>query len=201
MKSFQRNHMFWILFIFFVYIGLPVSILTNIVPFEYKFYLLTIGAIFVYIVCRLKKITNIDMGITCKNSLYSIRAVLPITLILAGAGVALWALGFSRMDPNESWWFFIFYIFISSPVQEFLYRGALPVFLQKLNVSIKCQLVLTSTLYSFVHIIYKDFITLLLTFFIGLIWFSDYKKSNNLLGVSISHAVLGVVTIVAGIID
>lgn len=201
MKLFQRNYIFWSLFIIIVYIGLPVSILTNVVPFDFKFQVLTIGAAFVYIVSRIKGIANRDMGITCENSFLSIRAVLPITLILAVLGVILWAFGFSRMEPNESWGFFIFYIFISSPVQEFLYRGALPAVLQKLNFSVKSQMILTSVLYSFVHIIYRDAITLLLTFFIGLIWYSDYRKSNNLLGVSISHAILGVVTIVAGIID
>lgn len=62
-------------------------------------------------------------------------------------------------------------------------------------------MVATSILYSFVHIIYKDALTLLLTLVIGLVWYEYYHKDKTLVGVSISHAILGVVTIIAGVIN
>jgi membrane protease YdiL (CAAX protease family) len=145
--------------------------------------------------------SNQDLGITRINNKRSIVDVLPITLLLALLGLGLWLTGFSRIQMNESWLFFLFYIFISSPLQEFLYRGALGAFIQKLTKNYITRMLITSLLYSFVHIIYKDILTLALTFAIGLIWFRIYDKTKNLLGVSISHAVLGVVTIIAGIIN
>lgn len=188
-------------FIVVIYIGLPLLILFGVINFDYKFYALTIGGIIVYILFRYLGFSNWDLGITNCNIQNSIVCVLPITVLLAIIGCVLWIGGFSRITPNEHWTFFIFYIFISSPIQEFLYRGALEAALQKLNYPFIIRMILTSTLYSFVHIIYRDCLTLLLTFLIGLIWYYCYYRFKNLIGVSISHAVLGVVTIVAGIIN
>lgn len=56
-------------------------------------------------------------------------------------------------------------------------------------------------MYSFVHIIYKDIITIILTFIIGIIWFYLYRKDKNLFGVSLSHCIVGILTIFLGIID
>lgn len=202
MKSIDtKSKAFLFLFICFVYIGLPISILLGLISFSYKFHALTIGAVVVYVIFRVLGFTNSDLGITTKNTKESISCVLPLTVVLAIVGVVIWICGYSRITPNEHWSFFLFYIFISSPVQEFLYRGALNAALDKWKLSYISQMIISTTLYSFVHIIYKDWITLLLTFIIGLIWFFCYKKTKNLFGVSISHAVLGFVTIVAGVID
>ncbi len=93
------------------------------------------------------------------------------------------------------------YILLLSPVQEFIYRGVLTAILKQRNISNKIILIFTSILYSFVHIIYLDIVTLILTFIIGMIWHKIYMKTENLIGVSISHSVLGAVTIVLGIIN
>lgn len=189
------------LFICLIYIGLPLSILFGFIHFAYKFYALTIGAIVVYGVFRLFGFTNLELGITVQNTKKSIVHILPLTIVLAITGIAIWLSGFSRITPNEQWSFFLFYIFISSPVQEFLYRGVLEAALDKYKLPYIARMMISTALYSFVHIIYKDWLTILLTFMIGLIWYFCYQKTKNLIGVSISHAVLGVVTIVAGIID
>lgn len=196
-----KSKVFLFLFICFIYIGLPISILLGLISFNYKFYALTIGAVVVYVVFRTLGFTNSDLGITIKSTKKSIIYVLPLTIVLAIAGIVIWMCGYSRITPNEQWSFFLFYIFISSPVQEFLYRGALDAALDKYKLPYIARMIISTTLYSFVHIIYRDWITLLLTFAIGLIWFFCYQKTKNLFGVSISHAVLGFVTIVAGVID
>lgn len=190
-----------LLFVATIYLGLPILILLGIIPFAYKFYALTIGGVVVFLVLHLFGFNNHELGITTSSTKESLIAVLPVTLVLAIAGFVLWISGFSRITPNEHWSFFIFYVFISSPIQEFLYRGALDAVLDRFKASWVIRMIVTSVLYSFVHIIYRDWITLLLTLAIGLVWYSCYRKSKNLLGVSLSHAVLGVVTIVAGIID
>lgn len=197
----SRVHVFLVLFVFLIYVALPLLILAGVIPFNLKFYALTLGAIVVYGVLRVCHFSNEEIGIKSIGWFESIKHVFPISVLLALLGLLLWALGLSRITPNETWYFFIFYIFVSSPIQEFLYRGALNGILEKFEVSEPVRMVLTSLLYSFVHIIYKDLLTLLLTFGIGLIWFRCYRKTKNLLGVSISHAILGVVTIVGGFIN
>lgn len=205
MKSFLENEKNFkavlVFFIVIVYIGLPLLILADIINFNYKFYTLTISGIIIYILFRFLGFSNCDLGITNHNIQKSIVSVLPITVLLAIIGSVLWIGGFSRITPNENWTFFIFYIFISSPIQEFLYRGALEAAFQELNYPYIVRIFASSILYSFVHIIYRDYLTLLLTLLIGLIWYYCYQKSKNLIGVSISHAVVGIVTIIAGIIN
>ena len=88
-----------------------------------------------------------------------------------------------------------------SPIQEFLYRGALTSIFRRMNLSGSRNWIMSSLLYSFVHIIYRDFLTCLLTLTIGLIWYKKYEYNRSLIGVSLSHAVLGAITIFAGIID
>ena len=188
-------------FVLFIYIGLPLCILFGLINFDYKFYALTIGAVVVYAVFRLAGQTNESMGLTLKNWRSSLFTILPFTFGLLILGLYLLISGQSRFTPNEHWSFFIFYVFISSPVQEFLYRGALSAYLEKSKLSEPLKMVTTSILYSFVHIIYKDALTLLLTFFIGLVWYKCYHKDKTLVGVSVSHAILGVVTIIAGVIN
>ena len=70
-----------------------------------------------------------------------------------------------------------------------------------MNLSDSWNWGISSLLYSFVHIIYRDFLTCLLTLIIGLIWYKNYEKNRNIIGISLSHAVLGAITIFAGIID
>ena len=105
-----------------------------------------------------------------------------------------------KYNPNETILFYIFYIFISCPIQEFLYRGVFGYFDMNSKYNY-LWLILSSLCYSFVHIIYKDILTCVLTFIIGIIWYILYKKDKNLCGVTISHMVLGVATIVLGIIN
>lgn len=185
-----------------VYIALPLLILFKVLSFEHKFSFLTIGAVLVYILLRFLGFKNADIGISSLKIKESLLAVLPITLVLLIAAIVLFVTGAGqRFEPSETIYFYLFYLFISSPIQEFLYRGALTGIFNQLGLSENVKLFLTSILYSLVHIIYKDVLTLLLTFIIGLIWYKCYRKTNNLIGVSASHAVLGIVTIVTGVID
>ena len=145
---------------------------------------------------------NSEMGITLKETKSSIKHVIHITVFLLIAAIILFFTGKGqRFQPNETAVFYFFYLFISSPVQEFLYRGALKKMLDYLGASETLKLILSTAAYSFVHIIYRDPLTLFLTFIIGLIWYKCYSKTDNLIGVSMSHAVLGIVTIVTGVID
>lgn len=62
-------------------------------------------------------------------------------------------------------------------------------------------LIASSICYAFVHIIYKDYLTCVITFIIGLIWYPIYRKDYNLFGVILSHIILGILTISLGIIN
>lgn len=191
-----------ILFLIFTfYIVIPFLSLTNPLFFKNKFIILTIIGILIYILLRLLGFNNGSLGIKSAKAIQSIRDISLVTFILIVIGIILSSFKISRFQPSEILSFYLFYIFISSPIQEFLYRGALTSILQQINFRKSSIILISSILYSLAHLGYKDFITCILTFLIGLLWHKKYLKTKNLTGVTISHAILGVITIFIGIID
>lgn len=191
-----------ILFLVFTfYITIPFLLLINPLFFKNKFIILTIGGILIYILLRLSGFNNSSLGIKSAKVIQSIRDISIVTFILIIIGIILFSFRISRFQPSETLSFYLFYVFISSPIQEFLYRGALTSILQQINFRKSSIILISSILYSLAHLGYKDFITCMLTFLIGLLWHQKYLKTKNLTGVIISHAILGAITILIGIID
>lgn len=197
----HKSNRLILLLIFTFYIVIPFLLLINPLFFKNKFIILAIGGILIYIILRLLGFNNSSLGIKSAKSIQSIRDISIVTFILIIIGIILFNFRISRFQPSETLSFYLFYIFISSPIQEFLYRGALTSILQQINFRKSSIILISSILYSLAHLGYKDLITCILTFLIGLLWHQKYLKTKNLTGVTISHAILGVITIFIGIID
>ncbi len=186
--------------ILMVYTLLPILILLNKYLFTIKFYLLTIVGLLIYILMKLFGVSNKKLGICKKNTMKSIKRNLILIIISIIIIIIFKILHIDKYNPTETISFYLFYIFISCPLQEFLYRGVFGYFESEFNNK-NLWILLSSFCYSFVHIIYKDTLTCVLTFIVGIIWYLLYKKDNNLAGVSLSHIVLGILTIALGIIN
>lgn len=184
-----------------IYIGLPILIFANILPYDQKFAVLVAGGVAVYLVARLLGVANEEMGLQKALAGRSLLYTAPVTIALLAAAIGVFLTGGSRFVPTEGVWFYAFYILVSCPIQELLYRGVLPVAVARWSGGFVAQLIVSSALYSFVHVIYRDWPTLALTFVIGAIWFFLYSRARNLLGVAVSHIVLGVVTIATGLVN
>lgn len=184
-----------------LYILIPSLILFNDTLFQYKFYILTIMGILIYIVFMINKTKNNDLGITTNNLFKSLKRNIPLISLFVITIIVFKIFGLSKYNPTESIYFYIFYIFISCPIQEFLYRGVFGYF-EKTFIENKYIIILiSSVLYSYVHIIYRDITTCVLTFVFGIILYILYRKDYNLFGVSINHIILGILTICLGIIN
>ena len=183
-----------------IYILVPTLILFNSYLYDIKFYLLTGIGLLIFLLMKLFKVKNKDLGITRDNLFKSIKRNLILIILFIIIIIIFKILHLDKYNPNETILFYIFYIFISCPIQEFLYRGVFGYFDMNSKYNY-LWLILSSLCYSFVHIIYKDILTCVLTFIIGIIWYILYKKDKNLSGVTISHMVLGVATIFLGIIN
>lgn len=195
----KKDKMF-LAFIILVYILIPILILLIKPLFEYKFYILTgIGA-FLYSLTRILKIPHSKLGITKNNIIDSLKNCAILNIILIVVIIVFLLFSFNRFTPNESWLFYIFYIFISCPIQEFLYRGIFGYF-DQLTSQKYIWVITSSILYSFVHIIYGDILTIIGTFVLGILWYMTYQRNYNLLGVVLSHVILGILTISLGIIN
>lgn len=189
-----------LIFTLIVYIFIPLIILLNEKLFELKFYILTFIGLLIFLLMKILNINYKLLGIN-SNCISSIKRNLPLIIIFALLIVVIKSLGYSRYNPSETIWFYLFYIFISCPIQEFLYRGVFGYFEKALIKNKYLILFLSSFCYSFVHIIYRDLITCILTFIIGICWYLLYRKDYNLCGVCLSHIVLGILTIFLGIIN
>ncbi|MHC5857256.1 lysostaphin resistance A-like protein [Nostoc sp.] len=107
----------------------------------------------------------------------------------------------SRLDNSAyNWTFYVLFVGASSPVQEFLYRGFLFSIFSKAKLAKWLQILLSSLLYSFVHLIYRDLSTLVFTFIVGLLWGYYYAKLGNLYSIIVSHSVLGAIAILVGLV-
>ncbi len=186
--------------ILILYILVPILILFIPYLYEIKFYLLTFIGIIIYVLMRFNKVSNKELGITKKNFSESIKRNMLLVILCFALIIIFKVFHLDKYSPTETMFFYIFYIFISCPIQEFLYRGVFGYFDMN-NKNPYLWIVLSSLCYSFVHIIYKDVLTCVLTFIIGIIWYLFYKKDYNLAGVTLSHIVLGILTIALGIVN
>ena len=118
----HKSNRLILLLIFTFYIVIPFLLLINPLFFKNKFIILTIGGILIYIILRLLGFNNSSLGIKSAKSIQSIRDISIVTFILIIIGIILFNFRISRFQPSETLSFYLFYIFISSPIQEFLYR-------------------------------------------------------------------------------
>ncbi len=186
--------------ILMIYILVPIFILLIPSLYEIKFYLLTFIGIIIYLLMRFNKVSNKELGIAKANFSKSIKRNMILVILCLAIILIFKIFHLDKYSPTETIFFYIFYIFVSCPIQEFLYRGVFGYF-DINNKNPYIWIILSSLCYSFVHIIYRDALTCALTFIIGIIWYLIYKKDYNLAGVTLSHIVLGILTIALGIVN
>ena len=200
-RTTHRRQMIYLCAIVCVYLMLPILICIGVIPWSMKFATLVVGAVMMYIVTRILGNTHSDIGITRQRTIYSLKTVLPITIALIIAAGLFLLLKKPRFSPTEGIGFYVFYILISCPAQELLFRGILSRMLQELRLHRALELGVAAALFGYAHIIYGDMLTVVVMSIVGLFWHRAYQRSSNLIGVTISHVILGVMTIALGIID
>lgn len=182
------------------YLVIPLLIFFGIIAFEYKFIVLVIYGILSYTILRLNGVDKAKLGLTVENWQSSLLSVVGLTLLFVVLALLAYRFGYARFQPTETVLFYLFYVFISSPIQEFLYRGVTTYFGKSFGLNVWLIVLISSMLYSLVHIIYKDWILVVATFGLGVIWHRVYLKTNSLVGVMFSHSVFGALTIFLGLI-
>jgi hypothetical protein len=189
-------------FLVLVYILPPLLILAGAIPFSFRFPLLLIIAAMVLLYVLLKGNSLSSLGLRIDNLKSSLKYNLLITLLALIMIAILYFVGLIRAPSISQWrWFFIFYVLLSCPAQEFLFRGALFAEMDRAGITQKIwQVTISSVSYSFLHVIYRDAITLSVSLVIGIAWGLSYFISRNLWGVTISHCILGTASIFVGLI-
>lgn len=97
--------------------------------------------------------------------------------------------------------YLIFYALVACPAQEFVYRGLLfAEFKRRGWQQPGLQIALSSFLFAFLHSFHYDYVTFGVTLVAGLAWSLIYQKYPNLLGVTLSHGVLGILAILTHLV-
>lgn len=190
-----------ILIVSLAYILPVLLIYLGLVPFSWRFYILILAAIAILAIARLYRFSPLELGFTKKHLGTSLKAIALPTL----ASVLLMLIHYMMQGPRidnsaYKWTFYLFFVGVSSPVQEFLYRGFLFGIFSRAKLAIWVQILLSTILYSFVHLIYRDVPTLLFTFIIGMFWGCHYAKYRNLHSIIISHSLFGAIAILVGLV-
>ncbi|MEO0373128.1 MAG: CPBP family intramembrane glutamic endopeptidase [Cyanobacteria bacterium P01_A01_bin.17] len=180
-----------------VYIAPIVLMLVDIIPSEFKYHVLIGMSALLLLYGLLNGASLSSFGFTRRNLKPALTRVVPVSALVAAVILALYFLRLFRSDsPSAHWSFYIFYIFVSASLQEFVYRGFLFHLLKKAHVSTVWTIVVSSALYGFMHIIF-DIPAVIFTFLIGLFWGWAYEKDRNIYGVMISHSILGSLSLLA----
>ncbi len=189
------------LIILLIYIFPVFLILTRLISFEYRFYVLEVATILVVLYSLLTNVQLNKLGFTTKKSEGVNKTYITdnVNICVTYSNYFYSRMGKNRQFKNSLGLLFIF-VFISSPSQEILYRGYLFNLLSEAGLNRLTSIGLSSILYSFVHLIYLDIPTLVITLIIGIFWGMNYEKYRNIYGVIFSHSILGSMAILAGII-
>ncbi len=201
-KRRQSNGLFLISFLAVVLYAPVILIRAGVIPFKYRFVIMfCLLAVMIFYVW-LRKFCWFDLGFRRDTLKQSLIWNLGLSLFFLTILYCLHNMEIVGKMPIRFWpVFFVFYILILVPAQEFFFRSLLFAELGNLRYKRHWSIIIISSLsFCFLHIIYKHPLMLLTTFFMGLIWSIIYYKYPNFWGVSLSHALLGVVAFALGLI-
>jgi uncharacterized protein len=184
------------------YVAPSTLIVLGVIPFALRFHVLLAVAAGLAVYAALQGYTLRALGFRTDTLKDSLLINAPLSAAVAAALVLAYALGLIRAPTIPTWnLFFPLYVLLFCPAQEFTCRSVLFAELGRLKVlPAWAQVVITAATYMFIHIIYLDELVLLATFLIGLVWGSIYWLRPNVYGVMLSHATIGVTSILVGLV-
>ncbi|MBI4170851.1 MAG: CPBP family intramembrane metalloprotease [Candidatus Aenigmarchaeota archaeon] len=125
-------------------------------------------------------------GITTKDMTHSLRHAAIITAVGFVVVTLIGNLiGFKALHIDSSW--LVFYILISVPLQELVFRGIIQTKLYRLGAI--TAIAASSVLYAAIH--FQSLLLIILTLTAGAAWGYSFSKRPTLIGPVVSHALLG----------
>lgn len=127
-------------------------------------------------------------GLTTRGMRHSMRHAFYITLVGIAVIVLVGSLvSFKQLSINWQW--LAFYVLVSVPLQELVFRGVVQTRLYRFGTF--AAVAAASALYAAVH--FQNPLLVMLTFAAGTAWGYSFSRQPTLAGPIASHAVLGAV--------
>ena|SRR3989344_4240258 len=184
MLNIKKRHynLLELFFIFFVSFGLVF--LFNI---ERMYVLLGAAVIIIFLIFLRKERLN-KYGVTKNQWKDSVK--LSLVISVAAVIFLFFIKPFVEINLAEfSLVWLLPYIFISVPLQEFVFRGYVQTRLSEATINRTETIVLTSFAFAIFH--FPSTSLIVMTFIIGLIWGYIFERYKTLAGPFISHVILG----------
>jgi hypothetical protein len=182
------------------YFGPVTLLIFRVIPFFFRFDLLVIQAVLAGgFACFRYDLKMLGLRADNLKRALAINGLLCLLFLIPLCFAPSLRLANRFYSPQAG--FYLFYIFVSCPCQEFLYRSIPFAELKLLGLrGHSVRIAAMSLPYAYMHLIYHDAITFFIALFIGIVWALVYERLPNFFGVTLSHIVLGMVTIFMGII-
>ncbi|NTU97093.1 MAG: CPBP family intramembrane metalloprotease [Chlorobiaceae bacterium] len=179
----------------------PSMIFSGFIPFVWRFFaLLSIAVLFAYQAYR-HGFTPEELGVKSGNILRALRIQIPLVLVFLLLLSIAPELGFVSRSVMPPPLFFLFYVLVSAPCQEFIYRGYIYALLKRSGVRDSRAAALFLIIpFAFAHIIFHDFMVFLFALIAGIFLAAAYIREMNLYVVSLSHGILGCFALISGVI-
>jgi membrane protease YdiL (CAAX protease family) len=180
----------------------PLLIAFGVIPFAYRFVVLVAVAAALAGVALVRGTPARALGLRSDNLGPALLVNAALSLVLGAALLIAWRQGLIRTPRQIDWrWFAPFYVLVSCPAQEFACRGFLFAEMERHGIAgAGPQIAVSAFTYAFLHVVYWDTLAILAPLAIGVVWGVVYRRWPNLWGVVLSHAVLGLISIVVGLV-
>jgi hypothetical protein len=188
-----------IAFLVFFYAAPILLLAYNVIPREAN-HVILVGMSLIMVAYSISKpIASRELGLRRDNLKQALIWQGALTAVFVAALIIVSR--FRVIEPKyygESALFYLYYIFLSAPLQEFVFRSLM---FRELNIYFKkdwAKVLIAAVIFSLGHYAYRDISVLLLTLVAGLFWGWIYLKKPNFWAVAVSHAIVGAVTVFLG---
>ena len=180
----------------------PLLIYFGLIPFSYRHVVLVAVAAALAVLAVQQGTPARNLGLRRDNLKPALAVNAALALVVGSALLAAWWLGLMRQPRAVDWWWFApFYVLVSCPAQEFACRGFLFAEMNRRGITgAGPQIAVSAVTYAFLHIVYEDWLAFLAPLVIGIAWGAVYRRWPNLWGVVVSHAILGMISILIGLV-
>lgn len=179
----------------FLFIAVPLLYFFDLIPFHKAIPLLSVFLILLFVLLRDQSFNRKKMGTNGYREWKPLLMRFLIFAIVSTIIVKIISPSFWFILPREKLflWLLImfFYPLWSAYPQEFIYRTWFFHRYRSLISDERLFFLLNAALFSFSHIIFRNWLAIVLTFFGGLMFVYTYRKSNSLIVVFTEHMLYG----------
>lgn len=174
---------------------------SGFVPYCYRYalFLMLCGIALLYAAARNHSLTA--LGITTAFLRPALSCNILFAAVTAISIISFHRAGWITPPANYDAWlpYALFYGLIGAPAQEFVYRGLLFAELERFHFTTASTIITSATAFALIHAMYGP-ATVFVAFLAGLAWGWIYRRAPNLAGITLSHAIIGLIAMACGAI-